>query len=79
MLNFTVKGGAKMKYKYLKLRGRITELFENQGKFAKVLGLSENSVSKKLTCSTGFSQEDIEKWAELLNIPQDEYGVYFFT
>lgn len=68
-----------MKYKYLKLRGRITEKFENQGKFAEVVGLSENSVSKKLTGNSGFSQEDIEKWSLLLDIPKDEYGQYFFA
>lgn len=68
-----------MKYKYLKLRGRITEKFENQGKFAEVVGLSENSVSKKLTGNSGFSQEDIEKWSLLLDISKEEYGSYFFA
>lgn len=68
-----------MKYKYLKLRGRITEKYENQGKFAEVLGLSENSLSKKLTGKSGFSQEDIEKWSVLLEIPKEDYGAYFFA
>lgn len=66
-------------YKYNKLRGRIVEKFGSQAKFAEFIGLSEVSVSKKLTCASGFSQEDIEKWAAALDIPRDEYGIYFFT
>ncbi|MBQ8559086.1 MAG: DUF739 family protein [Tyzzerella sp.] len=68
-----------MKYKYLKLRGRIIEKFGSQGKFAEAIRLSENSVSKKLTGNSGFSQEDIEKWSYLLEISKEEYGLYFFA
>jgi hypothetical protein len=28
---------------------------------------------------SGFSQKDIEKWAGLLGIPVEEYGIYFFA
>lgn len=68
-----------MQYKYLKLRGRIIERFESQGKFAEIIGLSENSVSKKLNGISGFSQEDIQKWSSILEIPKDDYGLYFFN
>lgn len=68
-----------MPYSYNKLRGRIVELFRTQGEFAKKLGVSENSVSKKMNCKTEFSQEEIIQWASLLNIGKEEYSDYFFT
>lgn len=68
-----------MPYTYNKLRGRIVELYGNQGNFAKKLGVSETSLSKKLKCKTEFSQGDIIKWSMLLNVGVDEYGEYFFT
>lgn len=68
-----------MPYSYRKLRGRIIEKFGSQDNFAKVLEISKNSLSKKLNCKSGFSQADITKWSELLDIDSSEYGVYFFT
>ena len=66
-------------YKYKKLRGRIIEKFDTQEKFAKAIGISENSLSKKMQCKTGISQADIKLWASLLDISIEEYGEYFFT
>lgn len=68
-----------MPYKYDKLRGRIVEKYGTQGKFAEILGISKNSMSKKMNCETGFSQEDIIVWSKLLGIEKDDYGTYFFT
>lgn len=68
-----------MPYTYNKLRGRIIEIYGTQSKFAEKLGVSKNSVSKKMNCQTEFSQEDIIQWSMLLNVQKDEYGEYFFT
>ncbi|MDE7445807.1 MAG: DUF739 family protein [Lachnospiraceae bacterium] len=68
-----------MPYNYKKLRGRIIEIYGSQCKFAEVLNISENSLSKKLNCKSGFSQADIAKWSELLRIHSSQYGDYFFT
>ncbi len=68
-----------MPYSYRKLRGKIIEVFGSQENFAKKLGISKNSLSKKLNCKSGFSQTDITKWSELLSIHSSEYGAYFFT
>lgn len=68
-----------MPYTYNKLRGRIIELFGTQRNFANKLGVSNNSVSKKMNCQTGFSQDDIIQWSSLLNVSKEEYGDYFFT
>ena len=48
-----------MPYRYDKLRGRIIEKCGSQAKFADKIGLSQNSVSRKLNCDVGFSQTDI--------------------
>lgn len=64
---------------YHKLKGRIVELYGTQGSFARKLGISKNSMSKKLTGKTQFSQSDIVSWALLLNLERKEYGEYFFT
>lgn len=68
-----------MTYTYNKLRGRIVEMYGTQGKFAEKLGISKNSVSKKMNCQTEFSQEDIIRLSMLLNVKKDEYGEYFFS
>lgn len=68
-----------MSYKYAKLRGRIVEVFGTIQRYSDVLGLSYVSVSNKLNGKTGFSQEDIEKWADLLHIEPVYYHEYFFA
>jgi DNA-binding transcriptional regulator YdaS (Cro superfamily) len=68
-----------MVYSYSKLKGRIVEKFGSQSAFANELGVSENSVSKKLNCKTEFSQSDIVKWSELLCIKIVDYSDYFFA
>lgn len=68
-----------MQYNYMKLRGKIIESYGSQKKFADKLGISENSISKKMQGKTGFSQDDIVKWSELLNIDKKDYSLYFFT
>ncbi|MBD5543758.1 MAG: DUF739 family protein [Lachnospiraceae bacterium] len=67
-----------MQYAYKKLKGRIKEVFGTQAAFAESVGLSKNSVSKKLTGKTEFTQSDIEKWAKLLNIERKDFGEFFF-
>jgi transcriptional regulator with XRE-family HTH domain len=66
-------------YTYSKLRGKITEKFGTQQALAEELGISVVSVSKKLNGATGFSQEDIEAWAKVLDIKRCEYPAYFFA
>lgn len=68
----------KMQYSYRKLRGRIKEIFGTQEAFAKAVGISKVSVSKKLTGKVKFTQSDIEQWADLLLILRKDYGEYFF-
>lgn len=66
-------------FHYNKLRGRIIEKYGTLKDFAANIGTSYVSVSKKICGKTGFSQEDIVKWSEYLDIKPDEYSIYFFA
>lgn len=66
-------------YEYAKLKGKITELFGSQRSFAEAIGVSEQWVSAKLNCNSAFNQEDVEKWAEALQIERKDFGIYFFA
>ena len=68
-----------MPYKYNKLRGRIIEKYGSQSKFADKIGITKQSLSKKMNCKIGFSQEDIVLWGDLLDITPGEYSEYFFA
>ena len=68
-----------MSYSYNKLRGRIVERFGTQEEFARNLGISKNSLSLKMNGKTSFSQADVIKWSELLDIDTNEIGQYFFA
>lgn len=68
-----------MGYSYDKLRGRIIEKYGSQERFAEDLCISTNSLSKKMTGKTGFSQKDIVEWSRLLQIDKSEYSEYFFA
>lgn len=74
-----MKGGLLMEFGYAKLRGRIVEKFGTQEKFAEALGISNTTMSLKMTGKRAFSQRDIIKWCELLDIDKLEAGSYFFS
>lgn len=67
-----------MAYDYSKLSGRIKEKYGTNGKFAAALGLSEHSFSKKITNKSRFKQSEITKSLDLLEIPYQDVGEYFF-
>lgn len=67
-----------MAFNYNKLRGRIIEKYGTQGRFAKAVGVSERTLSLKLNNKIFFSQDEITKISELLNIASNEIQVYFF-
>ena len=68
-----------MEYDYSKLRGRIIEKFGTIGNFQKHLNISNVVLSKKMNNRVRLSHDDITQWADLLEIPMDQIGVYFFT
>lgn len=66
-------------FAYDKLRGRIVEKFGSQDAFAKALGVSKQSVSKKMNGKTMFDQRDILGWSQLLDINLDEISAFYFA
>lgn len=69
----------KITFDYSKLKGKIVEVLGNQKEYAKVLGLSDTSVTNKLNNDVYFSQREIIVSVEVLGIPLEEINTYFFT
>lgn len=67
------------RYDYSKLRGRIKEKLGTEREFASRIGRTANYVSKVFQNGTYLAQNDIANGADILDIPVDEIGVYFFT
>lgn len=68
-----------MEFNYNKLRGRIIEIFGSQKAFSKKINLSEQSITAKLNGRSDFSQNDILKWSNALNMDKKDIGIYFFN
>lgn len=66
-------------YTYNKLRGRIVEKYGTQKKFSEAIGLTPQGLSLKMRGETSFSQQDISRWCELLDIETDQISEYFFA
>jgi len=64
---------------YNKLRGRIIEKFGRYSNFADAIAVTPQTVWNKLTGKTEISQQEVRAWADILGIPNEEIGVYFFT
>ena len=64
---------------FRKLRGRIREYYETQDAFAKALGMSPATLSKKLMGKTEWARQEIEEVCNLLRIPAEEIPAYFFN
>lgn len=66
-------------YDTRKLRGRIIEIFGTLQDFAEAIGRTRAYVSNILNGKRYLSQQDIELWAEELEIAPTEIYLYFFT
>lgn len=68
-----------MAYDYTKLNGRIVEKCGTQAIFAERMGLSERTISLKLNNKVAWKQPEMQKAAFVLNFPETDIQVYFFT
>lgn len=68
-----------MSYDYSKLNGRIVEICGTSKTFAKLMGVSERTLSLKLNNQVPFKQTDIEKAIKILNLKDKDIQPYFFT
>ena len=69
----------KIQFDYSKLKGRITEKCGTQKAFAELLGISEGTLTSKLLGYTYFSQDEIFRTLEILDIDPVKVTLYFFT
>ena len=67
-----------MAFDYSKLRGKIIEVFSKQGSFAKAMQMSEHTLSLKMNNKVFFTQKEIKRASDLLNIPYADINEYFF-
>ena len=74
-----IKLFAEPKYDYSKLRGRIKEKCGTEGTFAREIRRSHNYLTNVFHGKSYFSQKDIDRGSEVLDIIPNEIGVYFFT
>ena len=68
-----------MSQKNLELKGRIIQKYGSQGRFAKHLGKTEQTITAKLNGRSQFSRDDILTWCNALEITPDDVGRYFFA
>lgn len=68
-----------MSYDFRKLKGRVTEKFDNQYSFAEKMNWSERTCSLKLSGKVYWKQHEISKACELLDIRATEIQTFFFT
>ena len=66
-------------YSYSKLIGRIIECCGTRVKFAKLMGVSEHTMSLKLNGKVQWRQVDIARACDILDISYKEIPEYFFT
>ena len=69
----------KIHFDYAKLKGRITEKCGTQKAFAERLGITEGTLTSKLLGYTYFTQDEIFRSMEILDIEQSKVTLYFFT
>lgn len=70
---------SRLVFDYSKLSGRIHEKYGSQKAFAEALGMSESTLSNKMTGIYYFTQPEIKKSVKLLDLEPGSVTDYFFT
>lgn len=68
-----------MKFDFFKLKGLIREKRLTQEDVAKKIGIAYSTFNLKINAKAYFSQDEIYKISNLLEIPKDKIYDYFFT
>ena len=66
-------------FDYSKLKGLITERYGTQRAFAAAIGRSDTYVSLVLSGKSYLGQLEIDSWVDILEIKNEDIGLYFFT
>lgn len=67
-----------MTFKYKKLLGKIKEKYGTQYNFSIAMGLSERTISMKLNSQRPWTDKEMEKAIDILEIPVNQIHLYFF-
>lgn len=68
-----------MQYAYNKLRGKIIDKCGTLSGFSAKIGLSERSISLKMNGKRQWTQGDITKACDILEIDHADIPAYFFA
>lgn len=68
-----------MKFNYSNLLGKIKAKGFSQEKFADAINIDKSTLSAKLNGHSTFTQVEIDKMCQILDISTREIGSYFFT
>lgn len=68
-----------MEWDYSKLRGKIKEVCITQNSFSQELGIGRVSLSQRLNNKLEFTQTEICKACEVLEIDIKDIATYFFV
>lgn len=68
-----------MAYDNRKLRGRIKEKCGTQDIFAEKIGIGRVTLSQRLDNQSEFSQDEIYKSCDVLEIDKEDIPIYFFA
>lgn len=63
---------------YRKLRGKITEVYGTQEKFADAMDMETSALSNRLSGNTQWKAPEMAKACKLLGISFEEMYMYFF-
>ena len=66
-------------FDFSELKGRIISRYQQYALFAEAMGLSRAQLSERLNSKTKFKPEEIYLACDLLGIPAEEIGKYFFA
>jgi len=66
------------KYDFSELRGLIAKRHMTAASLSRKIGLSETTMYSKLNNNTEFTQSEIKKIADVLNINPEDIPLYFF-
>lgn len=70
---------SKLTYDYSELDSYITRVFGNHTNFCKAMPISERALSLKFNNERPWTQPQIDRAVELLDIPFELIGFVFFT
>jgi len=65
-------------FNHEKLEERVNERYGSKEAFGKEMGMTKQRINSRLKSATDFTQSEIEKASELLNIQPEEISEYFF-